>query len=145
MDVSHHPEPFANAMRFFLACERLEGWTACESLVADGALFNGRCASQAPVRTIKEYVDWWTGCGSGPLQGCRHSLNASAWDESSRTALFFATLHARHSGPGGPVPPTGRYTLADYVYALRVDGNGLIKHMTKIWNSDLSMRELGWA
>ena len=49
-----------------------------------------------------------------------------------------------HSGPGGPVPPTGKRVSADYVYAMEF-ADGKISHMTKIWNAGWSMRELGWA
>ena len=33
--------------------------------------------------------------------------------------------------------------LADYVYVMDFE-NGQIKHMTKIWNDVVSLRQLGW-
>jgi len=46
--------------------------------------------------------------------------------------------------PGGPCAPTGKSTATDYVYAMQFTG-GKISHMTKIWNSNWAIRELGWA
>ena len=40
--------------------------------------------------------------------------------------------------------PTGKRASADYVYVMEFD-DGKIRHMTKIWNAGLTMRELGWA
>jgi ketosteroid isomerase-like protein len=54
-----------------------------------------------------------------------------------------ATFHGTHTGPGGPMAPTGRHTDTDYVYAMHFE-NGRIRHMTKVWNAGWAMRELGW-
>lgn len=53
-------------------------------------------------------------------------------------------FRATHTGQGGPVPPTGKKIEADYVYVMQFDGDR-IKHMTKIWNDTISLRQLGWA
>jgi hypothetical protein len=42
------------------------------------------------------------------------------------------------------VPPTGRSAEADYVYVMDFGGDK-IRHMTKIWNDGITMRQLGWA
>ena len=76
--------------------------------------------------------------------GQLQKLDHSAWDEQTRTALFFATFHGTHSGEGGPVPPTGNTIAADYVYVMDFDGDK-IRHMTKIWNDGQSLKQLGWA
>ena len=49
-----------------------------------------------------------------------------------------------YTGPGGPVPPTGRHTSTDYVYVMQFDGDKIV-HMTKIWHAGLAMKELGWS
>jgi len=54
---------------------------------------------------------------------------------------FFA---ACETGPGGPVPPTGRHTSTDYVYVMQFEDDKIV-HMTKIWHAGLAMKELGWA
>jgi ketosteroid isomerase-like protein len=47
-------------------------------------------------------------------------------------------------GEGGPCPPTGKSTRADYVYVMEFRGER-IHYMTKIWNAVWTMRELGRA
>ena len=75
----------------------------------------------------------------------RHMVHTSSYDEARRTATFFATYHAVHSGDGGPVPPTHKQTHSHYVYALTMSANGKVEHMVKIWNAGWAMRELGWT
>ena len=136
---------FDNATAFFHACEGLEGWAGCSRYVADGATFEAQSEPIADITTVEGYCDWLAGVGGGPLAGCSYDLHASAWDETTRTALFYGTFKATHSQDGGPVPPTNRATNSHYVYALRLDQAGRIDHMTKIWNAPWAMSELGWA
>jgi hypothetical protein len=56
-----------------------------------------------------------------------------ATDGSSKTVCVFAVISATHTGGGGPVPPTGKKTVTEYVYTMEFDGDK-IKHITKIWN-----------
>ena len=42
------------------------------------------------------------------------------------------------------VDMAGKTAAADYVYVMDFDGDK-IRHMTKIWNDGMTMRELGWA
>ena len=60
------------------------------------------------------------------------------------TAIFFATYHAKHTGEGGPVPPTHQETHSHYVYFLTMNGENKVGRMTKVWNASWAMRELGW-
>ena len=48
------------------------------------------------------------------------------------------------TGPGGPVPATGKRVDADYVYVMQFKADK-IGHLTKIWNSNVSLQQLGWA
>jgi predicted ester cyclase len=62
-----------------------------------------------------------------------------------RSAVVAADVFTgTQTGEGGPVPPTGNRVKADYTYVMEFEG-GKIRHMTKIWNADWSLRELGWA
>lgn len=136
---------FETATRFFHACESLEGWSGCQADVAPDATFRAQCEPLAGITSVQAYCDWMAGLGRGPLRGCRYVVNASAWDESTRTALFFATITGRHVGEGGPVPPTDRETRTDYVYALTMGADGRVAAMVKVWNAPWTLRELGWA
>jgi predicted ester cyclase len=67
-----------------------------------------------------------------------------AVDEAHNNVAVFGVFRGTHTGEGGPVPPTGKSAQADYVYVMEFDGDR-IRHLTKIWNDTITMRELGWA
>src|SRR5215216_4381439 len=64
----------------------------------------------ADVKTVEGYCDWMYGLGTITAPGAAYDLHASCYDEATRTAVFFATYHAKHTGEGGPVPPTHKET-----------------------------------
>ena len=136
---------FDNAKAFFEACEAPAGWEGCQQYVADGATFSAQCEPLADMTTIEEYSEWLKGFGTVTAPEARYELHSSAFDESSNTAIFFATYHARHTGEGGPVPPTGKETHSHYVYAITMDGDGQVSKMIKIWNPTWALTELGWT
>ncbi|MFN7929759.1 MAG: hypothetical protein U0Y68_17810 [Blastocatellia bacterium] len=135
---------FENATKFFLACEEPAGWEGCQPYVAEGATFTAQCEPLVGVKTIEEYANWMKAIGTITAPGASYELHASAYDETTKTAVFFATYHARHTGEGGPVPPTNQETHTDYVYALRMNDENKVAHMVKVWNAPWAMRELGW-
>lgn len=135
---------FENAQKFFHACESIKGWDACTEFVAEGATFGGQCEPLIEIKTVKGYVDWMTGLGNITAPGCTYQLHSSSYDEEKNTALFFATYTLKHTGEGGPVPPTNKTANADYVYSIRMDNNGKITGIIKIWNAAWTLGELGW-
>ena len=136
---------FKNATAFFHACEGLEGWQGCKKYVAPDARFVAQCEPIVDVSTVEAYCDWMAGLGRQVLPGCSYDLHASAYSRESRTALFFATFTGKHTGEGGPVPPTLQQTSSHYVYALTMDDDDHVARMVKIWNAPWAMRELGWV
>ena len=136
---------FENAKRFFAACEAPEGWAGCAPYCAGNATFKAQSEPIADIGTLEGYAEWMKGFGTVTAPGATYTLHASAWDEENRTALFFATYHATHSGEGGPVPATGKSTNSDYVYAVTMGDDDKVAHMTKTWNAPWALRELGWA
>jgi hypothetical protein len=42
------------------------------------------------------------------------------------------------------VSPTGKRAESDYAYVIRM-AVGRVQHMTKIWNDNWALQELGWA
>jgi len=72
-----------------------------------------------------------------------NEVKSFATDAKRNKVCAFAVFHGTHTGPGGPVPPTGRRVSTDYVYVIQFDG-GKIAHMTKIWHSGLALKDLGW-
>lgn len=135
---------FDNAKKFFAACEGLEGWAGCQKYVAEGASFFAQSEPLAGVNTVQAYCDWMAGFGTMTAPGCSYDLHTAAFDETTSTAIFFATFHARHTGDGGPVPPTHKETHTDYVYALTMNDEGKVARMVKVWNASWALRELGW-
>lgn len=133
-----------NAEKFFHSCESIKGWDACSDFVADNARFTAQCEPLTEIKYVKDYVDWMTGLGTVTAPGCSYELHASAFDETKNTAVFFATFTGTHSGDGGPVEPTNKTTKSEYVYALKMNDDGKIESMTKIWNASWALRELGW-
>lgn len=136
---------FENAKKFFTACENAEGWNGCQQYVADGAAFTAQSEPLIEVQSVKDYCDWMAAFGTVTVPGATYDLHTSSYDSESRTAIFFATYHAKHTGEGGPVPPTGKETHSHYVYALTMDEHDKVKSMIKIWNAPWAMRELGWS
>lgn len=136
---------FANATAFFHACESLKGWEGCQQYVEPGAVFNAQSEPIADIESVEGYTEWMAGLGLNILIGCRYELHSSCYDETNRTALFFATFIGTHTGDGGPVPPTNKETRAHYVYALTMGENDLVSDMKKIWNAPWTMKQLGWT
>ncbi len=136
---------YETATAFFHACEGLEGWQGCQQHVAPAATFTAQSEPIADIDTVEAYCEWMAGLGGGPLAGCSYDLHASSYDESTHTAVFFATFTGRHVGEGGPVAATQKETHSHYVYALRMNAGGLVEDMVKIWNAPWALRELGWA
>ena len=98
----------------------------------------------ADIATIEDYCDWMQGFGTVTAAGATYDLHSASYDEATRTAMFFATYHAKHVGEGGPVDPTGLETDSHYVYILTMGSDDKVERMTKVWNAPWAMKELGW-
>ncbi len=110
-----------------------------------GATFACQAAALKDITTVADYCEWMKGIGSVTAPDASYVLHGASFDEESRVALFFATIHLTHTGPGGPVPPTGRDASSDYVYALTMSANDKVERLEKVWNDGWAMAELGWA
>jgi hypothetical protein len=135
---------FENAKKFFDACEAPAGWEGCKQYVAEGATFVAQSEPLVDINSVKAYCEWMAGFGRITAPGATYDLHASAYDKKTRTAMFFGTYHAKHTGAGGPVPPTHKQAHADYVYCLTMNDDDRIEKMVKIWNAPWTMKELGW-
>ena len=131
------------AEKFFVACERGEGWQGCRAYCHPDATFAVQAGALAGVETLEQYADWMKGL-YGPLPDGDYDLKAWATDEERRVVTAYAVFSGTHTGEGGPVPPTGKRIASDYVYVMAFDGDK-IRHMTKIWNDGVALSELGWA
>ncbi len=135
---------FESAIKFFEACEKPKGWQVCKEYVEEGATFNAQCEPLVDIHTVRDYSEWMFAFGTITSPEGSYTLHSSSFDSKTNTALFFATYHGKHTGDGGPVPPTQKETNAHYVYILKMSENDKVLEMTKVWNAPWTMKELGW-
>jgi len=131
------------AKKFFADCETGKGWDACKAYCTPNATFTAQAEPLAEVETLQQYADWMRAM-IPILPDARYELKSFATDTERNNVSACATFIATHTGPGGPVPPTGKTTHTDYVYVMNFEGDK-IRHMTKIWNSGYALKELGWG
>jgi hypothetical protein len=131
------------AEAFFEASETGKGWEGCRAYCAPGATFSAQAEPLLDVRTLEQYTEWMKGILTVLPDG-RFELKSFATDEARRNVAAYAVFHGTHTGPGGPVPPTGRRASTDYVYVMQFEGDKIV-HMTKIWHAGLALKELGWS
>ena len=136
---------FENAQKFFEACETSQGWMGCKPYVAEGATFSAQCEPLVGIRSLEDYCEWMGNLGTVLAPGATYDLHTASYSPESRSAVFFATIHVKHTGEGGPVPPTGREAHSEYVYILRMNAEDQVEHLTKVWNPAWANRELGWV
>ena len=133
----------AVAKQFFETCETGKGWEGCRAYCTPEASFSAQAEPLADIRTLQGYTDWMKGLLVLMPDG-RYEIKSFAVDDVRKNVAGFGVFRATHTGEGGPVPPTGKKVEADYVYVMEFDGDR-IRHMTKIWNDAISMKQLGWA
>ena len=133
----------STAQAFFDACETGKGWAACSAYCTPDATFSAQAEPLLDVTTLAQYTEWMKGMAT-VLPDARYDVKSFATDPERNNVSAYAVFHGTHTGPGAPVPPTGRSTSTDYVYVMQFEGDK-IAHMTKIWHSGMAMKELGWA
>ena len=131
------------AEQFFEACETGKGWAGCQQYCHPGATFAAQVDTLAGMDTLEAYTDWMQGL-LRPLPDGNAEVRSFAVDETRNNVAVFGVFRGTHTGDGGPVAATGNSAAADYVYVMDFDGDK-IRHMTKIWNDGITLRQLGWA
>lgn len=138
--MSEHIE---KANLFFEACEGGRGWDACRAWCHADAGFSCQSAALGGVTRLEQYADWMKGMQT-PMPDAGYSIKAMANDAERDSVLAFAVFTGTHTGPGGPVEPTGKATQTDYTFILQFE-DGLIRKVTKVWNDGYAMQQLGWT
>ena len=131
------------AQQFFDACETGKGWEGCRAYCHEDATFSAQAGALEGVVTLQAYTDWMKGLLK-PVPDGHYELRSFAVDDERGNVAAYGVFRGTHTGEGGPVPPTGNTVEADYVYVMDFDGDR-IRHMTKIWNDAISLKQLGWA
>jgi steroid delta-isomerase-like uncharacterized protein len=132
-----------SAKQFFEACETGKGWEVCSSFCHPEATFSSQTTVLSEISTLEGYCEWMKNLFT-PVPDGHYELKYFAADDARNSVAAFAVFHGTQTGPGGPVPPTGKTIAADYVYHMEFEGDR-IKHMTKIWNDTISLQQLGWG
>jgi ketosteroid isomerase-like protein len=130
------------AQDFFAACETGKGWEGCSAYCAPNATFTAQAEPLADVKTLQQYTDWMKGLMTVLTDGS-YEVKSFATDTERNNVSAYGVFTGTHLA-GGPCSPTGKTTKTDYVYVMQFQ-DGKIAHMTKIWNSGLALKELGWA
>jgi len=107
------------------------------------ATFACQADALAGVATLEEYVEWMRGLFT-PIPDGRYTVTAWGVDSKRNAVVAAAVFAGTQTGPGGPLAATNQSVTADYAYVMHFDGER-IGHMTKIWNADHSLRQLGWG
>ena len=133
----------SQARSFFEACETGKGWEGCKQYCHPNASFSSQTGALAGITTLEGYCEWMKNLFT-PVPDGHYELRFFGVDESRNTVAAYAVFHGTQTGPGGPGLPTGKTVAADYVYAMKFDGDR-ISSMTKIWNDGISLQQLGWS
>ena len=131
------------ARAFFDACETGKGWEVCQQFCTPDASFSAQAEPLDDVHTLEQYTDWMKGLLT-ILSDAGYEVKSFAADAERGNVMAYGVFHGTHTGEGGPLPPTGKSAQADYVYVMEFEGDR-IRHMTKIWNSGITLKQLGWA
>jgi len=130
------------ARKFFEACEIGKGWDECKAYCHSGATFSAQAEPLADVNNLQQYTDWMKGLLTF-VPDARYELRSFGTDDERKSVSAYGIFYGTHTGEGGPCPPTGKSVKTDYVYVMDFDGDK-IRHMTKIWNAGLALKQLGW-
>ncbi|MFP6651139.1 MAG: ester cyclase [Dehalococcoidia bacterium] len=128
--------------QFFDACETGKGWEACQQYCQPQATFSAPADALAGVDTVEAHTEWMKGLLT-PVADGRYEVRSFGADEDRNNVTAYAIFRGAHTGDGGPVPPTGKEAEADSVYIMEFEGEQ-IRHMTKVWNDVVSLKQLGW-
>jgi len=130
------------ADKFVNACETGKGWEVCRQYCHPGATFSAQADTFADVDTVEGYTEFMKAILS-PMPDGNTELLSLAVDEGRHNVVACGIFRGTHTGEGGPVPPTGKACAGDFVYLMNFEGDR-IRHMTKVWNDVITLRQLGW-
>jgi len=136
-------ENLETAKLFYEACETGKGWVGCKQYCHSDAIFSAQAGVLDGITTGEGDTEWMKNLLT-PIPDGHYELLFLAEDEERNSVAACAVFHGTQTGPGGPVPPTGKTAAADYAYLMIFEGD-VIKHVTKIWNDMITLQQIGWA
>ena len=100
------------ARAFFDACETGKGWAGCRTYCHPDATFTAQAEPLADVHTLEGYAEWMKGL-LVVLPDGDYVVKSFATDHERNNVCAYGVFSGTHSGPGGPVPPTGKRSVWD--------------------------------
>ena len=131
------------AKSFFEACDGGRGWEGCKEYCHVDATFSAQAELLADITSVEQYTNWVKGLLTF-MSETGYELKSLATDGERKKVCIYAVFFGTHTGEGGPCPPTGKSMRTDFVYVMDFDEDK-IRHITKIWNAGMAMKELGWV
>ena len=129
------------AKAFFVACETGGGWESCKCFCRSDAGFACQNTVLSDITKLSGYTEWMKGLLTALTDGS-YEVKSFAADEARKNVIAYGIFTGTHL-KGGPVAPTGKTAITDYVYVMQFEGDQII-NMTKIWNSGYALKQLGW-
>ena len=130
------------AEQFFDACETGKGWESCQQYCHPQATFSAQADALAGIDTLEAYTEWAKGLLT-PVPDAHYEVRSFAVDEDRNSVVAFCVFLGTQTGEGGPVPPTGKRIESEYVYIMKFEDDR-IRHMSKVWNDVVALKQLGW-
>jgi hypothetical protein len=95
------------------------------------------------MKTVEAYTEWMKAFGSITAPGFAIAVHSTSFDEDNKTYTYVAPF-VKHTGEGGHVPPTNKEMHTEYVCIVKLNDNGRVKTVKKIWNDTYAMKQFGW-
>lgn len=133
-----------NATQFFHECESAKGWDQCKQYVAPNAVFECQSGTYADVHTIEGYATKIAEVYYAVFRdGTDYELEEVTHNDKGTIGLFGTSI-IKHTGPEGPVAPTGKIAKSHFAYFLSPDENGKVARMVKVYDEAQTRSQLGW-
>ena len=101
---------YGNDIGEFGACETGKGWEACSAYCHPEATFSSQTGALSDISTLEGYWELMKNLLT-PIPGGHYELKFFAADDARNSVAALAVFHGTQTGPGGPVPPTGKWLL----------------------------------
>eukprot|EP00697_Spironema_sp_BW2_P006648 gnl/Spiro4/20751_TR10106_c0_g1_i1.p1 gnl/Spiro4/20751_TR10106_c0_g1~~gnl/Spiro4/20751_TR10106_c0_g1_i1.p1 ORF type:complete len:405 (-),score=121.48 gnl/Spiro4/20751_TR10106_c0_g1_i1:124-1308(-) len=92
--------------------------------------------------TILGYAKWLQDLKEGPLPDLRSEIQQLTSGE--RVVHILGVMRATHLADQGPVPPTNKPSISNFVYVMEFDAGNKVVHLTKVHDVKHMYDQLGW-
>ena len=104
------------AKLFFDSCEQGKGWEVCKNYCLANATFSAQAEPLAEVQSLEQYAEWMKGLLT-LMPDAEYEIKSFATDEERNNVSAYAVITGTHTGEGGPLPPTGKYSETSVAFS----------------------------